>query len=129
MSLLFWAEIAIGVVIPIVWFSLEKNRTSPSGLLIGAIIVLVGMILNRFNVSWFAVRHPDPLYYVPTFMGNVNYFPTLPEVAVSVGIFSAGILAFGLLARHFPVFESEHKTEEAHQPVHGLQPAMTSADD
>lgn len=129
MSLLFWAEILIGVVIPMIWFSVKKNRTSPNALLTGAIITLLGLILNRFNVSWFAVRHPDPLFYLPTFMGNVKYFPTLPEVAVSIGIFSAGIMAFGLIAKYFPVFESEHATEETHQPVRRLQPAPTAADD
>jgi len=108
MSVLFWAEILIGVVTPIIWFSVKKNRTSPNALLTGAIIVLLGMILNRFNVSWFAVNHPDPLFYMPTFMGNVDYFPTLPEVSVSIGIFAAGIMAFGLLAKYFPVFDDEH---------------------
>jgi len=107
MSVLFWAEILIGVVTPIIWFSIRKNRESANGLLAGAIIVLIGMILNRFNVSWFAIKHPDPLYYLPTFMSNVKYFPTLPEVAVSAGIFAAGIMAFGLLAKYFPVFEDE----------------------
>jgi len=113
MSILFWAEILIGVVIPIVWFSIKKNRTSDTGLLAGAIITLFGMILNRFNVSWFAVKHPDPMFYMPTFMSNVNYFPTFPEVAVSVGIFAAGIMAFGLLAKYFPVFEDEHHAAHA----------------
>ncbi len=108
MSILFWAEILIGIVAPIVWFSIKKNRTSPNGLLIGAIITLLGLIFNRFNVSWFAVQHPDPLFYMPTFMSNVKYFPTLPEVAVSIGIFSAGIMAFGLAAKYLPVFEAEH---------------------
>lgn len=108
MSVLFWAEIFIGVLTPMVWFSIEKNRTSNNGLLTGAIILLVGMILNRFDVSWFAVKHPDPLFYMPTFMGNVKYFPTFPEVSVSIGIFAAGILAFGLIAKYFPVFEDEH---------------------
>ncbi len=113
MSILFWAEIIIGVVTPIVWFSIKKNRTSANGLLTGAIIVLLGMILNRFNVSWFAVKHPDPLFYMPTFMSNVDYFPTFPEVAVSIGIFAAGIMAFGLLAKYFPVFEDEHHAAHA----------------
>ena len=107
MSVLFWAEILLGVVAPMIWFSNKKNRTTSSGLLTGAVITLLGLILNRFNVSWFAVEHPDPLFYVPTFMGNVDYFPTIPEVAVSLGIFSAGIMAFGLLAKYFPVFEDE----------------------
>ena len=48
------------------------------------------MILNRFNVSWFAVKHPDPLTYAPTFMSNVRYMPTLPEISVSLGIFCRG---------------------------------------
>ncbi len=113
MSILFWAEILIGIITPIVWFSIKKNRESANGLLAGAIIVLGGMILNRFNVSWFAVKHPDPMFYMPTFMSNVKYFPTLPEVAVSLGIFAAGIMAFGLAAKYFPVFESEH-SHQAH---------------
>lgn len=107
MTILFWAEIIIGVVIPMIWFSVKKNRTSPNALLAGAIITLLGMILNRFNVSWFAVKHPDPLFYLPNFMGNVSYLPTLPEVFVSIGIFSAGILAFGLASKYLPVFDSE----------------------
>ena len=113
MSILFWAEILIGVVTPIVWFSIKKNRERASGLLTGAVIVLGGMILNRFNVSWFAVKHPDPLFYMPTFMSNVKYFPTLPEVAVSLGIFAAGIMAFGLAAKYLPVFEDEHHAAHA----------------
>ena len=129
MSLLFWAEILIGVITPMVWFSIKKNRTSSNGLLAGAVITLLGLILNRFNVSWFAVKHPDPLSYVPTFMGNVDYFPTFPEVAVSIGIFSAGILAFGLLAKYFPVFEAEHETESTHEPARGLHPVPAAADD
>ncbi|MCA2001082.1 MAG: hypothetical protein LDL51_04370, partial [Chloroflexi bacterium] len=112
MSALFWAEILLGVAFPIVWFSIEANRRDDNRRFWGAVVLLLGMILNRFNVSWLAVKHPDPLYYLPTFMGNVDYFPTLPEVAVSIGIFSAGVMAFGLLAKYFPVFESE--THHAH---------------
>ncbi|NCP88005.1 MAG: Ni/Fe-hydrogenase cytochrome b subunit [Anaerolineae bacterium CG_4_9_14_3_um_filter_57_17] len=108
MSVLFWAEILLGAVLPSILFSIKKIRQSASGLLTGAVVTLLGMILNRFNVSWFAVQHPDPLFYMPTFMSNVHYFPTLPEVAVSVGIFSAGILAFGLAAKYLPVFEDEN---------------------
>ena len=113
MSVLFWAEILIGAVTPLIWFSIKKNRQSANGLLTGAIILLLGMILNRFNVSWLAVKHPDPLFYLPTFMSNVHYMPTLPEVSVSLGIFSAGILAFGLAAKYFPVFDDEHTATPA----------------
>ena len=106
-SILFWTEILIGVITPIAWFSIKKNRQSANGLLTGAIILLFGMTLNRFDVSWFAVKHPDPLFYMPTFMSNVQYIPTLPEISISLGIFSAGVLAFGLAAKYLPVFEDE----------------------
>ena len=108
MSILFWAEILVGVLLPMVLFAIRKVRHSPTGLLLGALLLLLGMILNRFNVSWFAVEHYDPITYIPTFMGQVTYVPSLTEVLVSVGIFSAGILAFGLAAKYLPVFESEH---------------------
>jgi Ni/Fe-hydrogenase subunit HybB-like protein len=111
MSVLFWAEILIGVILPMVMFSIRSVRQNPRGLLAGAIFTLLGMILNRFNVSWFAVKHADPLSYLPTFMDKVTYFPSLPEVGISIGIFSAGILAFGLAVKYLPVFEPE---ESAH---------------
>ena len=110
MSVLFWAEILLGAIIPMVMFSFKKVRESAGGLLAGAVILLFGMILNRFNVSWFGVKHPDPLSYVPTFMAShVHYIPSIPEMLVSVGIFSFGILAFGLAAKYLPVFEHEVK--------------------
>ncbi len=107
LSLLFWAEILIGAVIPLVLFSLKKVRARPRGLFLTSILLLLGMILNRFNVSWFAVRHPDPITYLPAFMSSVHYIPSLPEIAISAGIFSFGILAFGLAVKYLPVFE-EH---------------------
>jgi Ni/Fe-hydrogenase subunit HybB-like protein len=109
MSVLFWTEILVGAVVPLGLFLFKKVRQNPKGLLAGAVILLLGMILNRFDVSWFAVRHPDPISYIPTFMANnVHYIPSLPEVLISIGIFSAGILAFGLAVKYLPVFEEEH---------------------
>lgn len=114
MSVLFWAEIFLGVLIPLVMFLYTRVRQSGKGLLSGAILVLVGMILNRFNVSWFAVTHADPMTYIPTFMNRVTYVPSIPEVMLSIGIFSAGILAFGLAAKYLPVFESETHESYSH---------------
>jgi Ni/Fe-hydrogenase subunit HybB-like protein len=107
MSVLFWTEILVGSIVPMTLFSIKRIRQSANGLFICAIILLVGMILNRFDVSWFAVRHPDPMTYIPTFMSNVHYFPSLPEISISIGIFSAGILAFGLAVKYLPVFGDE----------------------
>ncbi len=108
MSVLFWAEIVLGSVIPIVLFSLRKVRNSPRGLLAGAIILLLGMILNRFDVSWLAIHR----------LTNVSYVPSLTEISVSVAIFSFGILAFGIAARYLPLFEEPYGSGAAARPPH-----------
>lgn len=97
LSALFWLEIIVGCVIPFVLFLRPSARTEPGSLLLGAITLLVGMILNRFNVSWFAIHR----------LTSGTYTPTLMELSISAAIFSFGILAFGLAARYLPVFE-EH---------------------
>ncbi len=108
MSVLFWTEILLGSILPLILFSLKRIRRNPAGLLSVSILLLLGMMLNRFDVSWFSVRHPDPLTYVPTFMAShVHYIPSLPEISISVGIFSFGILAFGLAVKYLPIFEEE----------------------
>jgi Ni/Fe-hydrogenase subunit HybB-like protein len=99
MSVLFWAEIIFGAVIPIALFSVRKYRQNPTMILAGAIALLLGMILNRFDVSWLAVSR----------LTDVGYVPSLPELSVSVAIFSAGILAFGLAARYLPLFDVEEE--------------------
>lgn len=95
MSALFWMEILLGAIVPIVMFSYRRFRRNPAVLLGGAIVLLLGMILNRFDVSWLAVSR----------LTDVSYVPSLAELSVSVAIFSAGILAFGLVARNLPLFE------------------------
>jgi len=104
-SLLFWAEILIGVIIPAMLFSQKSIRTSPQGLFNSAVILLIGMILNRFNVSWFGVKH----------LGAVTYAPSLVEISISFAILSAGILAFGLAGKLLPLFE--HEAHQEHTPV------------
>jgi Ni/Fe-hydrogenase subunit HybB-like protein len=95
MSTLFWLEILVGSIIPLVLFTFQNNRQRPRMLLIGAVSLLLGMVLNRFNVSWFGIHR----------LGDVGYMPSLPELSVSAAIFSFGILAFGLAGRYLPLFE------------------------
>jgi Ni/Fe-hydrogenase subunit HybB-like protein len=94
-SLLFWAEIIVGVLVPVIIFANPRNRTNPRALLTGAIMLLLGMILNRFNVSWIGIQR----------LQDVPYVPSLMELSISAAIFSFGIMAFGLAARYLPLFE------------------------
>jgi Ni/Fe-hydrogenase subunit HybB-like protein len=93
-SLLFWSELIIGVIIPIILFSIKKVRLNRIATLFGALLVAAGIALNRFNASWFGV--------MPT--NNQTYSPSWMEVAILVGVFSGVLLIYTLTAHFFPVF-------------------------
>ena len=99
MSVLFWTEILLGAALPMILFAVPRIRRSPRGLLVGAVSLLLGMILNRFDVSWFALHR----------LTDVGYVPTLPEISISVAIFSFGILTFILAARYLPLLEPQEE--------------------
>jgi Ni/Fe-hydrogenase subunit HybB-like protein len=99
-SLLFWAELLIGVVIPIVLFSIKKVRLNRIGTLVGALFVAAGTMMNRFNASWFAIKPIDGTHYSPSWM----------EVAILAGVASGVLLVYTLIAQYFPVFgETQHE--------------------
>lgn len=54
-SALFLTELAVGVVAPLVLFSFAAIRRSRNWALFGAILVLLGVFINRFSVTWWAL--------------------------------------------------------------------------
>lgn len=93
-TFLFWAEIIIGAVIPIILFSFTQIRFSRAGSLFAAMLVMGGTVLNRFDVTWFAMRAPDGQAYHPHWM----------EIAILVGVVSGIVMVYSLVARYFPVY-------------------------
>jgi Ni/Fe-hydrogenase subunit HybB-like protein len=94
LAVLLWVELVAGAAVPMVLFSRRAVRQSPRGLLIGALLIIGGVMLNRFDVSLLAQQH----------LGGQGYLPSLGEVAISFGIVSGGILAFAFVAKFFPLF-------------------------
>jgi Ni/Fe-hydrogenase subunit HybB-like protein len=93
-SALYLAELVFGVVVPIVMFSIQKVQSSRVASLVGALFVAAGILLNRFDATWFAIKQLD----------GVSYFPSLIEVALLVGVASGVLLVYTLVAHYFPVF-------------------------
>jgi Ni/Fe-hydrogenase subunit HybB-like protein len=91
----FWAEIGLGVIVPTILFAFKPWRYNSRALFSGALlIVLFGIVLNRLNVSWIGLLpYTGPIYY-----------PSWMEVVVSLTLVSFGVIAFGLAAKHLPVF-------------------------
>jgi len=94
-SYLFWAEIIIGAVIPIILFSLKAVRYNRVASMIGAFFVIAGVILNRFDVTWFAMKP----------VAGQTYSPHWMEIAIIVGVLSGLIMIYSLIARYFPLYE------------------------
>jgi Ni/Fe-hydrogenase subunit HybB-like protein len=90
-STLFWAEILIGVVIPIVLLSVPI--IGRHNLFVTAVLVILGLVLNRFNVG--LLGH------------GVFYAPSWTEFGVTFGLTSAAILIYMFTVKSFPVLDQD----------------------
>ena len=95
LTALFSVEMIVGGLIPFAMFLTRRIRTDKQMQLRAASLVIIGLILNRFNVSMFAMHQP----------GQPVYFPNFIESVVTIGIIAAHILFFVLVAKYFPIFE------------------------
>jgi Ni/Fe-hydrogenase subunit HybB-like protein len=97
-SLFFILEIAIGAVIPIALYAMKSIRQSANGLLLASSCVIAGMVMNRFNVNFFAQAGP-----------KANYFPAVAEILVTIGLVSLMVLLYRLAVTYLPVFHEPGK--------------------
>jgi Ni/Fe-hydrogenase subunit HybB-like protein len=102
-SYLFWLEISLAIVLPLILLAQPRVRSSPQGLYFSAVLVVLGFITNRMNVS------------ITGFEGStgVRYFPKWSELAVTGMIIAAGFALFGLAVKYLPIFPKEEFALEA----------------
>lgn len=101
-SILWWVEILVGTVVPLILYA-SRARESQGGLLAAAICVIVGLALNRTTIAWFALAR----------MGGYTYSPHWMEVVITLAAFAGGILFYSLGVRYLqtvrkPVLEGGH---------------------
>jgi Ni/Fe-hydrogenase subunit HybB-like protein len=75
-----------------------------------AVITVLGIVLNRFNVSLVAFNWQLP--------PAQRYFPSWMEIAISVFIVTVGLLVFRFIATKMPIFY-EHPNFREHVPHEG----------
>jgi Ni/Fe-hydrogenase subunit HybB-like protein len=101
-SLMFLAEIGLGLALPFAMLLSEKVRRSPAGLLTASSLVVGGVLLNRINVFLVAFKPP---------YAQATYFPSAPEILVTAGLVAGLVLAYRVCVTVFPVLPvEEHKT-------------------
>jgi hypothetical protein len=66
-SALFLVEVIVGLIVPIAIFA-SKGKESDTGLVIGSICTVVGILLNRWSIAWFALNAPPGTTYSPYWM-------------------------------------------------------------
>jgi Ni/Fe-hydrogenase subunit HybB-like protein len=89
-------------------FLTQKIRSDKKLQMRAASLVLFGLIMNRFNVSMFGMEQP----------GQQIYVPSVIESLVTIGIISAHVLFFVLIAKYFPIFEHHPEATDYTIPDH-----------
>ncbi|MDZ7363286.1 MAG: Ni/Fe-hydrogenase cytochrome b subunit [candidate division KSB1 bacterium] len=102
-SALYGVEMGIGVLLPMILLAIPKVRLHKTGLFVSALLVVLGFVLNRMNVSLTGMEG----------WAKAGYFPSWMEIAVTMMIVALGFAAFTLAARYLPVFPKAE--EEAKQ--------------
>ena len=93
-SILFGIELIIGVIVPLRMFLSPAVRRSPTGLYIASMLVIFGVLMNRFNNF---ITAYNPPYAVE------SYIPSFGEISVTLGFVALEILAYRLFVKIFPI--------------------------
>ena len=116
---LFWLEVALGLVLPLLLLAQERVRTTADGLYLAAVLVVLGFITNRLNVSITGLESSAGTHYIPKWT----------EVAVTGAIIAAGLALFGLAVKYLPIFSAEESHPLTKPQVMGVAPVLGHAGD
>ena len=116
---LFLLEVSMAIVAPLILLSIKKVRETPTGLYIAAILVVLGFITNRLNVSITGMETSAGLRYVPKWT----------EYGITAAIVAAGFALFGLAVKYLPIFPEEKEHEKAMEPATAEVAALSHAGD
>jgi len=117
-SVMFIAEIGVGVVAPMLMLSSARIRNSLAGLFAASTLVIFGVALNRINVFLISYR---PLY------PEKSYFPGPLEILVTVGLISTLVLVYRAMVMVFPVIAAPTAEASASIRVSSPLPEIAGA--
>jgi Ni/Fe-hydrogenase subunit HybB-like protein len=96
---LFWTEILLGIITPLILFAIPKIRMKRLTLFGGALMVVLGFVMNRLNVAVTGMES----------YAQANYFPSWMEISVTLMIVALGFGAFRLAVQKFSIFDPEEE--------------------
>lgn len=103
----FWVlEIVIGIAIPVILFLTPRFNRRPFYLVVGAMLAVIGVIANRWNVTVSGLT--VPLVYSPGELYRpeaASYWPSLTEWGIALGVVGYALLMLTLGLRFLPLFK------------------------
>jgi Ni/Fe-hydrogenase subunit HybB-like protein len=109
MGLLLLAELAVGVIGPIILLMRRSVLESGRWRFIVSCLVIGGLIFNRFNVTLLAMHRPGP----------GRYFPSVEELLITTGLIAGIIFCYNIAVKLFPVLPgTEPATHDAAPRAH-----------
>jgi Ni/Fe-hydrogenase subunit HybB-like protein len=90
-------EILFGVILPMIMCFFDKVRKNKRLLFLNALLVILGFVTNRLNVSITGMEANSGFVYVPSFM----------ELSITLFIVSIGFTVFALAIKYLNVFPEE----------------------
>ena len=116
---MFLLEFVVGVLAPVVLLSIRSVRTSPTGLVWGGFLAVLGFVINRLNVSVTGMERA----------AGVRYLPSTMEVIVSVAIIGLGMVVFALAVRYLPIFPDTRFPEPVAKAPRERVPGLIAAEE
>ncbi|HEX9106318.1 MAG TPA: NrfD/PsrC family molybdoenzyme membrane anchor subunit [Longimicrobiales bacterium] len=87
-SRIFWFDIVVGVIVPLVLLALPWTRSSTRGIALACVLVIVGVFAERTYVLLPSLMRPA---LIP---GIVGYAPNAVEWSLMAGAYALGLLIF-----------------------------------
>jgi Ni/Fe-hydrogenase subunit HybB-like protein len=104
---MFHLEFLLGVVVPFGLLLFPGIRGNSRGLYGAALLVVMGFVANRLNVSITGLEGA----------AGVRYVPAWPEVAISMMLVAVGFAAFALAVRYLPVYPEPETGADGRGPA------------
>jgi len=91
----WWLEMSVGLILPIALLLIPTLNRRPGTAAIAALLLLFGVMMNRFNATMFGQMLPP----------GTTYTPHLLEWLSTVGIIGAAVMAWLLGVRFLAIFD------------------------
>ena len=92
LGVLFWIETAL-FLLPAVVLASGRGKTSAGCMFRASFMIILAGTLYRFD-AYLAAFNPGPGW---------SYFPSIPEIVITLGLVALEIMVFIILVKNFPI--------------------------